>query len=315
MRHLALLLAATLLLAAAPAAATSLKPGASFSRDTVTLGDLFADLPDGVSPEIVVGKAPPPGRKLDFNALQLQDIAAANQLGWSAPDRFVHVEIERAGRTIGREQIVAALRPALVEHGMPGDAVVTLDNELMRLVTPAEQPASIAIEDLTYDTVLGRFQGLLSTPAGSADAARVRVSGRTVQTILLPVPTRPIASGEIIRVTDLQLMRIRIDRAGNMVVSDPDRLIGRTAKRMLAAQEPIQVAAVAPTILVPKNSIALARVQAGRILITMEGKALDDGAQGDSIRIVNPRSNKIVQGIVTGPGEVTLTSTVSLAAN
>jgi flagella basal body P-ring formation protein FlgA len=314
MRHLALISAA-LILAALPAAAASLKPASSISRDTIVLGDLFADLPAGVSADKPVGKAPPPTRKLDFNALQLQDIAIANQLDWSAPDRFVHVDIERAGHAIGREQIMAALRPALVEHGMPGDAVVTLDNELMRLVTPAEKPTSVAIEDLTYDTVLGRFQGLVSTPAGSPDAMRVRISGRTVQTILLPVPARAIGSGEVIRVTDLQLMRVRIDRAGNMVVSDPDRLIGRTARRMLAAQEPIQVAAVAPTILVPKNSIALARIQSGRILITMEGKALDDGAQGDSIRLMNPRSNKIVQGIVTGPGEVTLMSTVSLAAN
>jgi flagella basal body P-ring formation protein FlgA len=314
MRHLALISAA-LLLAVSPAAAASLKASASISRDMVTLGDLFAELPDGVSADKPVGRAPLPSRKLDFNALQLQDIANSNQLDWTAPNRFVHVEIERAGHTIGREQIVAALRPALVEHGMQGDAVVTLDNELMRLVTPAEKPTSIALEDLTYDTVLGRFQGLLSTPAGSTDAVRVRVSGRTIQTILLPVPARPIAMGEVIRVTDLQLMRIRIDRAGNMVVADPDRLIGRTAKRMLAAQEPIQVAAVAPTVLVPKNSIALARVQSGRILITMEGKSLDDGAQGDTIRLVNPRSNKIVQGIVTGPSEVTLLSNVALAAN
>jgi len=184
----------------------------------------------------------------------------------------------------------------------------------MRLVMPAEQPAAIAVEDLTYDTVLGRFQAMLATPAGSPEAKRVRITGRGIQTILLPVPTRPIAMGEIIRVTDLQLMRIRIDRAGNMVVSDPDRLIGRTAKRMLGAEQPIQVSAVAPTLLVPKNSIALARILSGRILITMEGKALDDGAQGDTIRIMNPRSNKIVQGIVSGPGEVTLLSTVSLAA-
>ena len=314
MRLLALLTAA-LLLAAASAAAATLTSGSSLSRDTVTLGDLFADLPAELSPDTVVGRAPLPGRKLDFNALQLQDIARANQIAWSAPDRFVHVEVERAAHTIGREQIMATLRPALVERGMPGDAVVTLDNEQMRLVTPAEQPASIAFDDLTYDSVLGRFQGMLATPADSPEAKRVRISGRAIQTILLPVPARPIAMGEIIRVTDLQLMRVRIDRAGNMVVSDPDRLIGRTARRMLAAQEPIQVAAVAPTVLVPKNSIALARVQSGRILITMEGKALDDGAQGDSIRLMNPRSNKIVQGIVTGPGEVTLMSTLSLAAN
>ena len=313
MRLLALLSAA-LLLAASGAAATSLKAGGPVSRDTVTLGDLFADLPAGISPDKPVGRSPPPGRKLDFNAVQLADIAASNRLDWTAPDRFVHVEIERAGHTIAREQIVQALRPALVEHGMPGDAVLTLDNELMRLVTPAEKSTEIALEDLTYDTVLGRFQAMLATPAGEPDALRARVSGRAIQTILLPVPARPIAMGEIIRVTDLMLMRIRIDRAGNMVVSDPDRLIGRTAKRMLAAQEPIQVAAVAPTILVPKNSIALARIASGRILITMEGKALDDGAQGDTIRVANPRSNKIVQGIVTGPGEVTLLSTLAIAA-
>src|SRR5437764_1462257 len=108
MRLLALLTAA-LLLAAASAAAATLKSGSSLSRDTVTLGDLFADLPDGVSPDKPVGRAPQPGRRLDFNAVQLTDIAAANDIGWTAPNRFVHVEIERAGHTIGREQIVTAL--------------------------------------------------------------------------------------------------------------------------------------------------------------------------------------------------------------
>lgn len=309
------LLCAALLLAASSAAATTLKAGATISRDTVLLGDLFADLPAGVSPDKSVGRAPMPGRKLEFNAVQLADIASANQLDWTAPDRFSHVEIERAGHTIAHEQIVAALRPALVEHGMPSDAVLTMDNELLRIVTAAELPTSIAFEDLTYDTTLGRFQGMLVTPAGSPDAKRVRVSGRAVQTILLPVPSRPIAMGEVIKVTDLQLMRIRIDRAGNMVESDPDQVIGRTARRVLAAQEPIPASAVAPTILVPRNSLAIARIASGRILITMEGKALDDGAMGDTVRIANPRSNKIVQGVVSGRGEVTLLSTVSLAAN
>ena len=314
----ALLLAASaagLLLAASAAAATTLKAGATISRDTVLLGDLFADLPADVSPDRPVGRAPMPGRKIEYNAIQLDDIAAASQLDWKAPDRYVHVEVERAAHTIAREQIIAALRPALAEHGVPGDAVLTLDNELMRIVTPAELPMSIGFEDMTYDAALGRFQAMLVTPAGSPDAKRVRVSGRAVQTMLLPVPSRPIAMGEVIKVTDLQLMRIRIDRAGNMVESDPDQVIGRTARRVLAAQEPIPASAVAPTILVPRNSLAIARIASGRILITMEGKALDDGALGDTVRIANPRSNKIVQGVVSGRGEVTLLSTVSLAAN
>jgi flagella basal body P-ring formation protein FlgA len=294
--------------------AATLKPMASLTRDTVVLGDLFADLPNGVSPDLVVGRAPSPGQKIQFGAAQLSDIAAAAQLDWTAPDRFVKAEVERASHLITRDQIMLGLRPALVEHGMPSDAVVTLDNEMIRLVTGAERPSTVAIDELTYDPTLGRFQAMLSTPAGEPDAVHARISGRAVQTILLPVPSRPIAAGEIIRVTDIQLMRIRMDRTGNTVIGDPDRLIGRTAKRMLAAQEPIQVSAIAPTIMVPKNSIAIARIISGRILITMEGKALDDGAQGDTIRVANPRSNKTVQGIVTGPGEVTLIANTSLAA-
>lgn len=317
MRILPPLLAFLLLLFAeiVPGFGATLKPAASIARDTVQLGDIFADLPTGIAPDTAVGRAPPAGQKQQYQASQLNDIAASVQLDWTAPSRFAKIDIERASQIIGRDQIVAALRPALIEHGMPNDAVLTLDNELIRLVTGAEKAGTVGIEELTYDGTQGRFQAMLTTPAGEPDAMRVRMSGRVVQTLLLPVPSRPIAAGEIIRVTDIQLMRIRVDRAGNMVISDPDRLIGRTAKRMLVAQDPIQVGAIGPTIVVPKNSIATARIVSGRILISMEGKALDDGAMGDLIRIANPRSNKIVQGLVTGPGEVTLTSNLSLAAN
>jgi flagella basal body P-ring formation protein FlgA len=252
---------------------------------------------------------------MQYQATQLNDIAAAAQLDWTAPDRFAKIEIERASRIITREQILAALRPALVSRGMPSDSIVALDNEQLRVVIAAEKSGTVGVEDLNFDPTQGRFQAVLTTPAGDPDAMRIRTTGRAIQTVLLPVPSRPIATGEIIRVADVQLMRVRIDRANSQILGDPDRLIGRTAKRPLAAQEPIQVSAIGPTIVVPKNSIVTTRVQSGHLLITMDGKALDDGSMGDVIRISNTRSNKVLQGIVTGPGEVSLSAGMSLAAN
>ena len=46
------------------------------------------------------------------------------------------------------------------------------------------------------------------------------------------------------------------------------------------------------------------------ILLTTRGKALDSGAEGDVISVLNPQSKRTVQGIVSGSGRVTVLSTV-----
>jgi flagella basal body P-ring formation protein FlgA len=55
------------------------------------------------------------------------------------------------------------------------------------------------------------------------------------------------------------------------------------------------------------------------IVLSARGKAEDNGALGDVVNITNVQSKRIIQGTVTGPGQVTVTSlaprVTSAAAN
>ena len=48
--------------------------------------------------------------------------------------------------------------------------------------------------------------------------------------------------------------------------------------------------------------------EAPGLYLTGRGKALDSGTEGDIVNIVNLQSKRTVQGVVTGPGQVTITA-------
>jgi flagella basal body P-ring formation protein FlgA len=52
------------------------------------------------------------------------------------------------------------------------------------------------------------------------------------------------------------------------------------------------------------------------LMLTVRGKALESGAEGDMISVVNEQSKRTLQAVVTGPGRAAIgTGAPRLAAN
>jgi flagella basal body P-ring formation protein FlgA len=49
--------------------------------------------------------------------------------------------------------------------------------------------------------------------------------------------------------------------------------------------------------------------------LTSQGKAIENGSDGDVIRLTNTQSNTVIQAIVSGAGVVTITTVSHLAMN
>ncbi len=58
--------------------------------------------------------------------------------------------------------------------------------------------------------------------------------------------------------------------------------------------------------LVGRNETVTIVYEVPGIVLTMRGKALEPGAQGDLINVLNIQSKRTVQATVTGPGRVTV---------
>jgi flagella basal body P-ring formation protein FlgA len=303
-------------LATAARAEPVLKPQVVVERDMVRLGDLFADLPANVDPATDVARAPTPGQRVTLDATTLMNIANTQRIGWKPNGRFDRVVLERAGQVIGPAPIHEAVMRALSEHGLPANADVALDNERLQITVPTDRPASVRAESVLYDPTKPRFELTLVAPDDDRDGAeRVRVQGKVFRMVDMPVPVRPIGPLEVIRARDIQMVRLRADQVGPTHINDPDKLVDKSARRVLPAGAPIRVSDISAPILVAKNNIVNVKVASSRLSIVMQGKALEDGAEGEQVRVVNPRSNKIVQGVVTARGEVVVTTSYSVVSN
>jgi flagellar basal body P-ring formation protein FlgA len=81
---------------------------------------------------------------------------------------------------------------------------------------------------------------------------------------------------------------------------------------MLQPGQPIRQADIGMHSLVQRNESVTLIVRTRTMTLTVQGKALDDGAEGQTIRVQNPKSNRTVEGRVTGTGEVTVTTGASV---
>lgn len=315
----AVLIASLLVLVTALGAAAEpvLKPQVTIEREFVRLGDLFTDLPRGANAAAEVTKAPAPGQKSTIDASALMGISNQHRLGWRPSGRFDKVVVERAGQIIGPQQIHEVVLRALGEHGLPAGSDVALDNDRLQVVVPVDKPAVVRAENPVFDPSKPRFEITLVTSADDREGGEktTRLQGKVFRTVDVPVLVRPFGVGEVIRGRDIQMVRLRADQVGATHVNDPDKLVDKSARRVLPAGQPVKVGDISMPILVAKNSMVNVRIASNRLNITMQGKAMDEGAEGDTVRVVNTRSNKIVQGTVSSRGEVVVLTSYSLASN
>ena len=159
---------------------------------------------------------------------------------------------------------------------------------------------------MTFERQSGRFSALLIVGGNNAGAKRMGVNGRIHRTATLPVLRRAMASGDIIRKEDIEMARVREELAQRDVVTDPQKLVGLTPRYRLRAGEPVREGDARPPIVIVRNSPVIIVLQAGNMTLTAQGRATEDGAKGEIIRVTNMQSKKVIEAVVAGPDTVTV---------
>jgi flagella basal body P-ring formation protein FlgA len=120
------------------------------------------------------------------------------------------------------------------------------------------------------------------------------------ETVEVYVPARALSTGEIIAEGDLQTVTVpERDLSSNAVV-DLKSLVGMEVKRTLREGSIIRKNAIAAPLLVRKKELITLTVQTNQMRLTAQGQAMDDGAIGDVIRVMNLTSKKVISAVVSG---------------
>ncbi len=279
---------------------------------TIRLGDLFDDA--GAKAGEPVAAAPAPGRKILFEASWLSDIARTYRLSWRPASRYDRTVVERAGRRFDAAEITGRLRLALVAAGAPGDSEIEIANRDLEMFVAIEAPATIEIQNLSFDRNTSRFSAVAAVGGDHPSAARTAVNGRIYRTAQVPVLRRPIGAGDVIAKSDIEMVRIREERLRPGTIVDASDLIGFTPCLRVRAGDPVREDEIRPPILVAKNSLVTIVLRTNSMILTVQGKALEDGAKNDVIQVMNLQSKKILDGQVVESGTVTVAGQSILAA-
>jgi len=298
-----------------PAALDKVTVRASIAVDShlIKLGDLFTNIGD--KGEIEIAYAPAPGKRAVFDARWLYRVARAYKLSWRPLSDRIRVVVTRQSLVISRQEIEELILVALAEKGAEPNTEVELSNRLLRLHVPGNDIEGIAVEEVSFDARSRRFSAMIAAPAGNGTAKRTRVRGRLFTTTEVPVLNRRILAGEVIKAGDLKWIKMRSSRLQSNIIVNESGLIGLTPRRGLRAGSPVQLSAVQRPILVAKGSLVTMILRAPKMLLTAQGKALENGADGDIIRITNSHSKTIIEAEVIASGRVAVRSTTLVAMN
>ncbi len=292
------------LLVAAPALAMPTpRMGApvALTGPSVTAGDVFTGL-GATDAAFYLAPAPEPGDALPLPASDLLRIARALGLSWRPTTGAEQVVLTNPATVIGAQAIEAALDPALRARGAPADFVLDYAAGPPRLVLAGHgPPPALRVAALSYDPGRGHFSAHIQ-----AGGEAWKVQGQVEPVVAIPALIRGIQAGTRIGPGDLTTLRLPSRSLQRDTLLEAESVAGMTARRALQPGAPLRASDVAPPRLVKRGESVTIVLRDGTLELTALGRALENGAKGDVVRVVNSASGRSLDARVTGDRAVSV---------
>jgi len=273
--------------------------------EIIRLGDLFDGLEaNGGKADIAIARAPAPGQRIALEARWLSAVAKRYGLPWSPLSHLDRAVIERSSVVLETDRIRDAIGDALAQNGHSKDLSIELDNPTAKIVLPGDADATMKITGLRHDPSNGRFLVEIAAPAEGIAQTELRLTGRAVEMAEIPVLRHRVSPGDIISAEDIDWISVRADNLSRNSARDLRDLLGKTPRRPLRVGEVIRTSELEAPTIVTKNSLVTIRLNSERMVLTVQGRALEDGTSDEAIRVMNTKSNKVVNARVVDPGTV-----------
>jgi flagella basal body P-ring formation protein FlgA len=290
---------------AASAQTLSLRPTVLVAGDLVRIGDLVAD----VSPEkagIAVFRAPDLG---DTGSVQVAAVIAAlrpHEITEIEAQGLSEISVTRASRVIGANEIKERIATIVAERLRVSDSAsiaVTLDGPAPTLhLDPAESGPLVPVRAI-FDTRGNRFEIVFR----SGDS-QLRLTGNAQETSEAVVVTRPMKRGEVLRDSDVAFERRPKGEIQADAVRDRPAAIGMALQQALRQGQVIRNNDLTRPQLIKRSEPVMIIYEVPGISLTARGKAEENGSLGDTVNVLNVQSKRVIQAVVSGPGQVTATS-------
>ncbi|MBK1616480.1 flagella basal body P-ring formation protein FlgA [Rubrivivax gelatinosus] len=136
-----------------------------------------------------------------------------------------------------------------------------------------------------------------SAAAGQGFVVRARLSAEVLVAALALPAGRALAAG------DVQAQRREIT-PGSEPLSDAEAVLGLVAQRSIAAGQVLSARLLAEPLLVRRGEAVEIHARREAVEVVVPGQALDAGRRGETIRVRNTATGKVIQARVAAAGRV-----------
>lgn len=299
-----------------------LRANVTVSSDIVRIGDIIDNA--GTAAQIAIFRAPDLGTTGSLPVSQLLTALRAHQVIGVDTRDIREVSVTRSSRMLVSKDVELQIARVLERRNGLGDAAnisVTFERDLRELQLDAAHTGDMRASIVRYDPRNGRFDITFEIANDvTYSPTKLRFTGTAVETVEAAVLTRSVERNEILKSSDVIVERRPKAEVGNDMALR-DRTIGMQARKQLRAGQALKVADLGKPDMVSRDQAVTLIYDAPGLYLTGRGKAIDSGTEGDVVNIVNLQSKRTVQGVVVGPGQVSVMiagprlTTAALATN
>lgn len=294
--------------AAAQTARPTLRANVTVDGNLVRIGDLVENA--GPVANVAIFRAPDLGTTGAVSTERITDAIRPYQLIDIDTGGLSEVTVTRSSRAVEVKEISDRIAEALSKQyalGKVDNIGLTFDRPVRTLQVEASAGGELQVLALNYDARTSRFDVVLDLPSSPlVHRQPLRFTGTAIETVEAVAVNRPVERGEVLQASDLTTLRRPKAQASEFPV--PSAVVGLAARHALRPGQPLSVTDLMKPELVTRSETVTLVYQAPGVTLMLRGQAQDSGALGDSVSVLNVETKRIVQGVVSGPGRVTVAS-------
>jgi flagellar basal body P-ring formation protein FlgA len=284
-----------------------LRASVTVADDVVRIGDLIDNA--GTAAQIAVYRAPDLGTTGSLPTTQLLTALQAHQVIGVDTKDIKAVSVTRLSRAIEVKDIQSQVAHALEHRGGLGDAgnlSLTFDRELQDVQLEAAYTGAIQPVATHYEPRNGRFDVSFEISSeNNAKPTKLRFTGTAIETVDAAVLTRDVQRGDILKSSDVMTERRAKAEVGGDAAAR-NLTVGMQMRRAARSGQALRVADLAKPDLVQRDDNVTLIYESSGLYLTIRGKAMENGTEGDAINVTNLQSKRIVSGVVIGRGQVAI---------
>lgn len=287
----------------------ALRASVTVNSDLVRIGDLIDNA--GPVANIAIFRAPDLGTTGTVPTDSIVEAIRPHQLIDIDTRGLAQVIVTRASRAISPQEISDTIAQALSQKfslGEPQNLSFAFDLPLHTLQVEPTASGPMQVLALSYDPRSGRFDVTLDLPSSRVlQRSPAHFTGSAIETVDAVAVNRPLERGAVLQASDLVVLRRPKAQANGLL--DVKDAIGLAARHPLRPGQALSTADLMKPEVVARNDTVTLVYEAPGLTLTIRGQAQDAGAVGDTIGVLNAQTKRVVQGVVTAPGRVTVAAT------